>query len=192
MLKLTYTYLCTITYKGGIIMEFSRIGNKIVNNIKIERIINKVLKLREKGYSQSKVAKEIGVERSFISRLETIGEIRKGKKIALVGFPIKNKDELIELGRQYGIEYIYLLNEKERWSFIEKQEGLELFNRIMDILVKLKEFDLVIFLGSDMRLDLVEKLLDGKIVGINLGKSPLKEDMYVDPGEIEEIIKAFI
>lgn len=173
-------------------MDFSRIGDKVINNKRIERIINKVIRLREKGYSQSRVAKEIGVERSFISRLERIGEVRKGKKIALVGFPIKNKEELIRLGEKYGIEYTLLMTEKERWDFIKNKDGLEIFNQVMEIIVKLKEFDLVIFLGSDMRLDLIDKLLDGKFVGISLGKSPIKENKYVDPKKIKRIISTFI
>ncbi len=173
-------------------MKFSRIGNKIINNKKIEKIIEKVITLREKGYSQSRVAQEIGVERSFISRLESIGEIRKGKKIALVGFPIENKGEIIELGNQYGLDYILLMTEEERWSFIEKKSGLELFNQLMEIIVKLKEFDLIIFIGSDMRLDLIEKLIDGNIVGVELGESPIKEDKYVEVDKIEEIIDSFL
>ncbi len=173
-------------------MQFSRIGDKIINNKRIERIIKRVINLREKGYSQSKVAEEIGVERSFISRLESIGEIRRGKKIAMVGFPIKNKKELIRLGNKYGLDFIFILTDHERWSFIENKSGLDLFNELMEIMVKLKEFDLIIFLGSDMRVDLIDKLIEGNVVGIELGESPITEDKYVDPERIEEIIKSFI
>lgn len=84
-----------------------------------------------------------------------------------------------------------LLTEEERWDFIKNKSSLEIFNLLMEILTRLKEFDLLIFLGSDMRLDLVDKLMDGKIVGIELGNSPLKENIYVDPDRIEEIIKNF-
>ena len=173
-------------------MKFSRIGNKIINNKQIEKIVEKVIAMREKGYSQSRVADEIGVERSFISRLESIGEIRKGKKIALVGFPIKNKEEIMGLGYKYGLDYIFLMTEEERWSFIEKKSGLDLFNQLMEIIVKLKEFDLIIFLGSDMRLDLIEKLIDGNIIGVELGESPIQEDKYVEVDKIEDIIDSFL
>ncbi|HLV10232.1 MAG TPA: transcriptional regulator [Halanaerobiales bacterium] len=172
-------------------MRFSRIGDKVINNKKIDRVIEQVLSLREKGYSQIQVAKEIGVERTFISRLESIGEIRKGKKIALLGFPVKNKGEIIKVGNKYGIDYIFIMTDTERWAFIEKKSGLELFNQIMEILVKLKKFDLIIFLGSDMRLDLIDKLIEGNIVGIELGESPITEDKYVDPKNIENVIKSF-
>ncbi len=172
-------------------MKFSRVGEKIISNKQIGRKINQILNLREDGYSQSRVAKEVGVERSFISRLESIGEIRQGDKIALVGFPVKNKLELIELARNYGIEYILLMTEEERWAFIEDKSGLKLFNQIIEIIVKLKKFDLIIFLGSDMRLDLIDKLMDGKIVGIELGESPITEDKYVDIKKIIDIIESF-
>jgi len=174
------------------LMKFSRIGKKIINNTQIERVIQKVIALRERGYSQSEVAEAIGVERSFISRLESIGEVRRGKKIALLGFPIKNKEEILELGRKYALDYILVMTEEERWTFLEEKAGLELFNEIIEIMVKLKEFDLIIFIGSDMRLDLMEKLLDGNIVGIELGKSPLKKDKYVDLTMVENLIKSFL
>lgn len=172
-------------------MSFSRIGDKIINEKKITRVIHQLLDLREKGYSQARAAEEMGVERSFISRLERLGEIRRGKKIALIGFPIENKAELEELACDYGLDYIFLMTESERWAFIEDKSGLELFNQLIEILVKLKEFDLIIFLGSDMRLDLVDKLIDGNIVGIELGESPIKEDKYVSPDQVEDIIKTF-
>ena len=81
-------------------MKFSRIGNKIINIDRIERVIQQIVSLREEGYSQSQVARALGVERSFVSKLEGIGEVRRGKKIALLGFPIKNKEEILELGRK--------------------------------------------------------------------------------------------
>lgn len=183
------TYLCTLP--GGAAMKFSRIGNKIINNKKIDRIIKRVISLREKGYSQSMVANEIGVERTFISRLESIGEIRKGKKIALLGFPVKNKDDLQQLAVDFGLDYVLILTEEERWSFVRNKKGVEIFNEIMEILVKLKGFDLIIFLGSDMRLDLIDKLLDGNVIGVELGESPITEDKYVNPEEIKRIITTF-
>lgn len=171
-------------------MEFSRIGDKIVNNKKIYRTIKKILEYREKGYSQSKVAEEINVDRSFISRVESIGEIRKGDSIALVGFPVGNKKEILKIAQSYGLEYVLVLTESERWDFIKNKAGLELFNDLMEIIVRLKEFDLIIFLGSDMRLDLVDKLMDGKIIGIELGESPISEDKYVDPQKIKDILES--
>ena len=46
-----------------------------------------------------------------------------------------------------------------------KRNGLDLFNHLMEILVRLKEYDLVIIIGSNMRIDLADTLLEGKVVG---------------------------
>lgn len=172
-------------------MQFYRIGNKVINSKYLDKTISKILKLRQSGYSQKKVAEELSLERSFISRLESIGEVRRGNKIAMVGFPVKNKEEIIEIAKKHGLEYILVMTEKERWDFIKKKSGLEIFNDVIEILVELKEFDLTIFIGSDMRLDLVDKLLDGKVIGLNIGESPINENKYVDPNEIEKILDSF-
>jgi hypothetical protein len=172
-------------------MDFIRIGEKVLSMKKIHKTIDEIFKLRGEGFSQVRVSEDLGVERSFVSRLESIGQVRKGEKIAVVGFPIKNKVELEELCDSYGIEYTLILTEKERWSFIENKSGLLLFNKLMEIMVRLKEYDLVIFLGSDMRLDLVDKLMEGNVVGIELGESPLKNDKYVDLTKISVIINTF-
>ena len=178
-------------HKGEMQMKFYRIGDKVINSKYLDKTINKILKLRQSGLSQSKVAKELSIERSFISRLESIGEIRRGNKIALVGFPVENKEEINQLAKDFGLEYILLMTEEERWNFIQKKSGLQIFEDVIEILVELKEYDLTIFLGSDMRLDLVDKLLDGKVIGIKIGESPIKEDKYVDPAKIEEILNTF-
>lgn len=172
-------------------MQFYRIGNKVINSKYLDKTIKKILKMRQSGYSQSKVAEELKLERSFISRLESIGEVRRGNKIALVGFPIKNKEEIINTAKDFGLEYILILTEEERWDFIKEKSGLELFEDVIKILVKLKEYDLTIFLGSDMRLDLFDKLLDGKVIGMQIGESPIKEDIYIDPEELKDILHSF-
>jgi transcriptional regulator len=172
-------------------MKFYRIGDKVINSKYLDKTINKILKMRQSGLSQSKVADELDLERSFISRLESIGEIRRGNKIALVGFPIKNKEEIIKIAKNYGLEYILVMTEEERWNFVRKKSGINIFEDVIEILVELKEYDLTIFLGSDMRLDLVDKLLDGKVIGIKIGESPIKEDKYVDPDKIKEILDSF-
>ena len=50
------------------------------------------------------------------------------------------------------LDYLLVMTEEERWA-LEEKSGLELFNEIIEIMVKLKEFDLIIFIGSDMRLE---------------------------------------
>ncbi|WP_127018041.1 helix-turn-helix domain-containing protein [Anoxybacter fermentans] len=171
-------------------MELIRIGDKVINKNKIFRMIEKILNLRSQGLSQTEVARELEVERTFISRLESLGEVHKGGRIAIVGFPIANVEEIREMALNEGVEFVLLMSEKERWSFI-KRDGLDIFNQIMEILIRLKEYDLVIFLGSDMRIDLADTLLEGKVVGIELGTSPITEDKYIDPSILKNIIKNF-
>ena len=170
-------------------MQFIRVGEKIICKEKLDREINKILELRVKGITQEGVARKLGVERTFVSRLESLGEIRKGKKIALVGFPIKNKEELTHLAEKLGIEYVFLLTQEERFEFIKKKGKSELFNEIIEIIVNLSDFDLIIFMGSDMRVPLVEKIFSIQVIGIVIGHSPIKESKYVHPEKIIEIVK---
>ena len=60
----------------------------------------------------------------------------------------------------------------------------------MELIARAKTYSKVIFLGSDMRIRLMEALLDKKVFGIELGTSPLKKDVYVDPEELREIIRS--
>src|SRR6056297_3011222 len=95
------TKMCT---EGRSNMKFYRIGDKVINSKYLDKTISKILKLRQSGLSQSKVAEELNIEHSFISRLESIGERRRGNKIALVCFPVENKEEIIEIAKENGLE----------------------------------------------------------------------------------------
>jgi len=170
-------------------MHFIRIGEKVISKEKINREINKILELRVEGITQEGVARKIGVERTFVSRLESLGEIRKGKRIALIGFPIRNKEELTKLAKEIGIEYVLFFSQKERYEFINKKSKLELFDKIMEVIVQLSDFDLIIFLGSDRRVPLIEKIFSVQVIGKVIGHSPIKEDKYVSPEKILEIVK---
>lgn len=170
-------------------MRFIRIGEKVINKEKLNKEIEKILQLRNQGMTQLEVARKLGVERTFVSRLESLGEIRKGKKIALIGFPIKNKEELLQLGENLGIEYILLLDQEERQEFVRRKSKEELFNEVMRIIVYLSDFDLIIFLGSDMRVPIVERIFSVQVIGIVIGSSPIRESKYVNPEKIREIIE---
>lgn len=165
-----------------------RIGEKIINRQKIHQTIDEILEMRKQGMSQQEVANHIGVDRTFVSRLETVGEIRKGGRVALIGFPIKNCGELQEMARQEGVDYCLVLTEKERWDFVQTKTGIELFNDIMQIFSILRKYDVVIMLGSNMRIKLMEALLDKELIGIQIGESPIEEDKYVNPADIKDII----
>ncbi len=166
-----------------------RIGDKIINPQKIHKVIDEVLEMRVRGLSQQEIANRVGIDRTVISRLETLGEVRKGGRIALIGFPIKNCDELAAMARQEGVDYCLLLSEKERWDFVESKSGVELFNTIMEIIGTLRSYDLVIIICSNMRIKLIEALLDKDVIGVQIGESPINEDKYVKPESIRTIIR---
>lgn len=166
-----------------------RIADKIINRQKIHNAVDNMLELRSRGLSQQEVAHQIGLDRTVVSRLESLGEVRKGARIALIGFPIKNCDELKNVARQEGIDFHLLLSERERWEFVESKTGLELFNNIMEIIATVRNYDIVIILASNMRIKLVEALLDKEVIGVQIGESPIAEDKYVDPDDIRAIIR---
>lgn len=165
-----------------------RVGDKIINPQKIHKAIDEVLEMRGHGLSQQEVANKIGIDRTVVSRLETLGEVRKGGRIALIGFPIKNCAELAAMARQEGVDYCLLLTERERWDFVESKSGIELFNTIMEIIGTLRSYDVVIIICSNMRIKLIEALLDKEVIGVQIGESPLNEDKYVKPEAIRAII----
>ncbi|MBS3873244.1 MAG: transcriptional regulator [Firmicutes bacterium] len=169
-------------------MGYIRIGDKLVSREKIMRMVDKVLERRASGLSQQEVAGDLGLDRSFISRLETLGELRKGGKISLIGFPVGNKDELTLVAEEYGVDHVYLLTEAERWALIRERSGAELLNEIMGLLGALRAFDTVILIGSDMRIKLAEALVDKQIIPIYIGASPIREDKYVDPSELRAVL----
>ncbi len=173
--------------------EAIRIGSKIVSRIKIDRMIDKILKFRSQGLSQQEVAKRLNLERTFISRIESLGEIRKGKRIAIVGFPVANKDEIISLCENMGIEYVWLMNNEERWGLIRDRQALDFFNMIVSVISKLKDFDLIILLSTERWSRVAEAFLDNEIIFFEIGQSPLEKDCLIDPEmlkkEIAEITK---
>lgn len=166
-----------------------RIGEKIVNRQKIHQTVDAVLDHRSHGMSQQEVANKFGIDRTVVSRLESLGEIRKGGRIALIGFPIQNCEEVTYTARQEGVDYILLLSERERWNFVQNKSGVQLFNEVMEIVATLRTYDIVIILGSNMRIKLLETLLDKDVIGLQIGESPIAEDKYVNPEDIRKLIR---
>lgn len=169
--------------------DLIRVGDKIISIPKIMGHVEDILALRQRGISQADVAKKIGIDRTFISRLEALGEIRKGKTIALIGFPIKNIDEIKEVAVEEGVDFSLLMTDRERWNFVYDKTGIELLNEVMRLIYKAKQCDIAVILGSDYRVRLFRAILDMEIVPIIIGKSPIKEDIYIDPKELRTVIK---
>ena len=174
-------------------MDLLRIGEKLVNIDRIHRTVDRILDLRSRGQSQQEVADQVGVDRTLISRLESLGEIRKGSRLALIGFPISNKEEIEAVARQEGVDFALVMTDSERWRFAEDRRGVQLANELMVIFSQLRDFDTVIFLGSYMRIKLVESILDpAMVLSIELGKSPMQDDRYVDPKKLQSVIRSLM
>ncbi|MDF2532039.1 MAG: family transcriptional regulator [Clostridia bacterium] len=170
-------------------MNFIRIGDKVISRKKIDKEIDEIIKLRALGLSQSDVGEKMNIERTFISRLEGLGEIRKGQSIAAVGFPIKNKQEVEKVLREYGVEYSFLMSEEERNNFVNQSNGQQLINYLMELINKFRGFDTVIVMASDYRNKIIKDMLDNQIIEIDIGKSPLKDDVIVNLELLTEILK---
>jgi len=170
-------------------MPYVRVGDKLVSRDKIMRTVDKILERRSSGMSQQEVAYEMNIDRSFISRIETMGELRKGGKVALIGFPVLNKEELAEVAQEYGVDHIFLMTEEERWAWVRAKTGAELLNEIMGLVGTARAFDTVILIGSNMRIKLAEAVVDKEIIPVIIGETPLREDKYVDPEILREILR---
>ncbi len=173
-------------------MSYIRVGEKLISIDRIMHTVEKVLERRATGMSQQDVANELQLDRSFISRLETIGELRKGGRIALVGFPVRNKQELHDVACEFGVDYVFLLNDEERWKWVRETTGAELLNELMELVANVRSHDSVIMIGSDMRIKLTEALVDKQIIPILIGETPIREDKYVDPQELRAILTGLV
>lgn len=173
-------------------MEFVRIGEKVVSRQKIDEAVDAIFTRRAKGQSQADVAAEMGVDRTFISRLETLGEVRKGGSIALIGFPISNCDEVREIAKSEGVDFTLVMTDKERWSFVRDRSGLDLLNELMRLMGSIRRFDKVIFIGSDRRLDIMKGLVDRntEVATIVIGRSPMTGDVYLNPDSLRAVISS--
>ncbi|KAF0196392.1 MAG: hypothetical protein FD169_1009 [Bacillota bacterium] len=170
-------------------MPYTRVGEKLISRQKIMRTVDKVLERRAAGMSQQEVATELQLDRSFISRLETLGELRKGGKIALIGFPVANREELAAVADDFGVDYVFLLTDEERWRWIKEKSGVELLNEIMNLVGTVRSFDSIILIGSDMRIKLTEALVDKQVIPMFIGESPILGDKFVDPEELRQLLR---
>lgn len=170
-------------------MQVIRIGSKLISTEKIARIIDEILQLRVQGYSQQEVANRLSLDRTFVSRLEKLGEVRKGRRVAVIGFPIQNAQELKTMLLEEGVEYTLLLTDEERWEFVQSGNGVDLLNSLMKIITDLRIYDIVLAIASNYRIRLCQALLDKEVIGYEIGKSPIEEDKFVPVDEIRAIVR---
>ncbi len=173
---------------GDGIGGFFRVGDKLLNRVKLDRIVDRIFQLRVSGLSQQEVAHRIGCDRSFVSRLETLAEVRKGGSVAIIGFPLANTTELTGVCEELGVNYSLLMTDVERWEMIESHDGKSLLNWLMQLMLEMSEYDHLIMIGSDMRIRLAEAIVGDKVVGVVIGESPIEEDYYLSPQRLRELI----
>ncbi len=171
-------------------MALVRVGEKVIDRDKINRVLDKLFDLRRNGASQAEAAAAVGIDRSFVSRIENLGEVRKGKRVALIGFPVGNKAEVEAVAKRAGVDYTWLMNNEERWAYVENRSGIELLNDVVREISGFQQYEQVIFLGSDFRVRLIEAILGDRVTSIVIGHSPIHEDVHVDPHEIAAVIEA--
>ncbi|PSR32424.1 MAG: transcriptional regulator [Sulfobacillus benefaciens] len=172
-------------------MELIRVGDKLISIDRLNQAIEDILRYRSQGASQTEAAGRYNVDRSFVSRLETLGEVRRGRSLALVGFPVSNPEALQELCNQEGVDFCWVMTDDQRRNFAQNRSGIELVNEIMRVASVLRSFDVVFLLASNARVRLMEALLDTKtVIPVILGPTPLTEDIFVDPEELRLLIRS--
>lgn len=170
-------------------MRFYRIGDKVVSRDKIIEQVEAILIDREAGSTQQEVALAHGVDRPFVSWLEGLGEIRRGKRVALIAFPVANVDDVKRVCDEHGVELAMVVSQAEREGF-EAGRADRMFNLVLDTLADLKDFDVVIILASTKRTGAIEKILGREVIARTLGPSPLRHDVTVDLDELTDLLDA--
>jgi len=167
--------------------DFRRIGDKLISRERIIAVVDEVLTLRQAGLSQQEVAARLGTDRTFVSRLESLGEIRKGARIAVVGVPVLNKDEIVRVAEEQGVDFTFVLGEEERWSFLRGKSGFELFAEAAHLLEKMWEHDVVVILGHNRPAEIIEALLTRRAAVFHLAQAQGR-DGYFPPEQLADLL----
>ena len=168
-------------------MRFFRVGDKVVSLGKIIDAVNAILEDRESGSTQEEVARAHGVQRSFVSFLESLGEIRRGGRVALVGFPIANTEEVRAVAERHAVDFVLVMSQRERES-IESGSAANIFNQLLETIATLKDFDVLVLLASDWRVRTIEKILGKEVVSMPIGHSPIRDDVHIDTEELDAVL----
>lgn len=164
-----------------------RISDKVVSRDKLTEQIDAILTDREAGATQEEAARRHGVQRSFVSFLESLGEVRKGARIALVAFPVANVDEVRALAERHAVDFALVFSQAQREG-IESGSATDVFNSLLDTLATLRDYDVLVLLASDARIKTIERILGREVVGLSLGPSPLREDVVIDLEQLDAVL----
>jgi hypothetical protein len=174
-------------------MKLIRIGEKIINRERLYRLVDNILVLRANGATQQDVANTLDLERPFISNLERLGEVRVGRRVAMVGFSIINQKDVKSIARDWGIDSVHLFNGEMLSKFISKAEVDErgILKRLLKALSGLRNFDLLIFLGQGNEGRLLEKTLGVQVLNVPV-HSKSESGVFVDITELEEHLQDLV
>ena len=100
---------------------------------------------------------------------------------------ILNKEEYPILEKKG--DFILLMTEKERRDYANSRNGNEMLNELMALISQIRNYEVVILIGSDKRLRLMEGMMDSQVISIVIGSSPITEDKWVDPEELRKILR---
>lgn len=164
------------------------VGDKVLSRERLLRTIDEILGLRQAGLSQQAIADRFGVDRSFVSRIETIAEVHKGGRIGLVGFPVANKEAVREVATAHGVEFILLFSERERQAYLDGRSGMQLLHEVLGTVARLRTLDHVVLLSSDRWFAIAGGLLGHEVSGIRIGTSPITEDQEVPLDQLVEVL----
>lgn len=171
-------------------MDLIRIGDKLISLQKIHTMVAEIFEARSKGLSQAEVSTQFGLDRTFVSRLETLGEVRRGRSIAVIGMPVANQEALYALCHTLSVDFVWLMSDEERRNFAESRNGVELVNEIFRLAQKVRSYDTVVLMASNARVRLLTALLGvHAVIPLILGETPLNRDVVVDVNVLESIIK---
>ena len=171
--------------------EMIRIGGKIISRDKLYNAIDQLLRDRSEGATQAEAARIAGVSRSFVSNIETLGEVRHGARIALIAFPVSNGDEIRELAKEFSLDFVLVLSQDER-SRAETGQAGDIFNQLLDTMVELTDYSAVVTLASDWRIQTFKRLLDADVIGIELGTTPVQSDVKVDIEHLRDVLSGIV
>ena len=157
-------------------MRLFSIGEKVVSREKLLDAVDAILADESAGATQEEAARHAGVQRSvrLLPRDPRRGAPR-ATRVALVGFPVANVREVRALAEGTPSISCSWSSQAERES-IEAGHPTNVFNQLLETLAALRDFDTLVLIASDWRIETIERILGAEVVGIPLGHSPIRED----------------
>ena len=97
-------------------------------------------------------ARAHGVQRTFVSFLETLAEVRRGKRVAIIGVPSRTATRCAPwpTATWFG-KLCLLLSQEEREGLEEPPPPILRFNLVLETLAQLKDYDVLVLLASERR-----------------------------------------